>query len=504
MWQHFGVSLFDFRWNGLEDRARLAVSLPLTPTTFLFVIATNIPDDAVTVTPRSSIPARYTVPLIATRPDVKDLLVLKTDNSLALLSTGNEIPLQPVTLRTEATSNAAMHLDNPPNAFIRSLAHRNGIVTIDFLDGNSSYTSCLMIPRDPLTLEVLQIVALSLAEAVFAAVHVTFLSLWSDQSFRTSDGIEFECFTRALFYVCGMEQLDRLTPNEPFNVLLTSPSHKRFATDVAFRMSGLELPRATQPLLSTPGTYDTSSPQLQIIVAPVLYALHTLGENLRLRVDRYRDLRDLAGVICRLAMLVRPEWADYWRRLSPSSSESSTWPSFEPSCPPFSDDRIPVWPPDITAILYGRISNPDWQVPAFSLSELAARYAIRPSYAFGQVDPLVDLKQLSEVYKTLSDPAVSSSIKRAENAVRMLLSEDKRIFNMLDVMPLGLAAPLREAIRSCQLAPPLNWQADMYCAIGREDVAASACQQTDILVKDGFKGTKDFMVRRFLDSLRIS
>ncbi|KAF9038341.1 hypothetical protein BDZ89DRAFT_1010783 [Hymenopellis radicata] len=490
-WQSLAVSMFDYRWDGKEERCLLTVTLPHQSCTLLFCVATNPADMSLQLSQRRSLPVRSTVALIATRPDVKDLLVVKTDNSLALLSTGiHEIPL---VVNGTLVDDAAMHVDGRASSIIASISQCRGVVTADYDNGQSVYTTCSMIPEDRLTLQALQIIAFSLTDEVFAVLHTTFLALWSSRNFRRSDGIEFSCFTEALYRICGMIIPETLNFQQPFHTLISSHSHKRLSSDVSIRKGGLQLPSIILTVLPVLELNDSPSPQTQAIVAPILYALHTLGENLRLTVDRYRDLRDLASVICRLAMLVRPEWADYWRRLSPSSSDSRVWPSFKTANDPSFDDRIPVWPPDISAILYGRISNPDWQVPAFSLGDLAARFAIKPSFAFGRLDPLVELKQLTEVYKALSDPAVSSSIKRAENAVRMMIANDRKILKMLDTMSLGVAAPLREAIRTCQLAPPLDWPPDMYCAIGREDVAASASQKTDILVKDGFLGTKDFM-----------
>ncbi|KAJ3806574.1 hypothetical protein F5876DRAFT_80552 [Lentinula aff. lateritia] len=117
----------------------------------------------------------------------------------------------------------------------------------------------------------------------------------------------------------------------------------------------------------------------QLVV--VLYTLHTLAEGMRLLVDRYPLLMRLAPVICRIAMYIRPEWADYWRRMCPDAMFSLPWPSSATAAVQSLDDTIPVWPPDISAILYGRISNPEWKVPWFDALELATRFRIQPSYA---------------------------------------------------------------------------------------------------------------------------
>ncbi len=160
------------------------------------------------------------------------------------------------------------------------------------------------------------------------------------------------------------------------------------------------------------------------------------------------------------------------------------------------EDRIPAWPPDISAILYGRISNPEWdaKVPWQDASGMAARFNIRPAFAFGHKDPLESSAKLTEVYKCLADKTVTQSQKRAENAVYFMVTSGIGP-EFLDRLPLGLASPLREAIRTCQLMPPVHWPPSVYRAIGREDVAASAVHDPDILAKDGYRPTKDFIVR---------
>lgn len=71
----------------------------------------------------------------------------------------------------------------------------------------------------------------------------------------------------------------------------------------------------------------------------------------------------------------------------------------------------------------------------------------------------------------------------------------------LDRLPLGIAAPLREAARTCQLAPPGDWPLTAYRAIGRNDLAASASDAPDLLYSDGYKPVKDFIVSHSVSSL---
>lgn len=125
---------------------------------------------------------------------------------------------------------------------------------------------------------------------------------------------------------------------------------------------------------------------------------------------------------------------------------------------------------------------------------MAQRFQIDPSFAYGRSDPLTALQQLTPIYKSLADNVVSSSSKRAENAIYALVTSQVSQ-EFLDRLPLGISAPLREAARTCQLAPPPDWPLAAYEAIGRDDVAASASRPPDMLLSDGYGSVKDFLVR---------
>lgn len=157
------------------------------------------------------------------------------------------------------------------------------------------------------------------------------------------------------------------------------------------------------------------------------------------------------------------------------------------------DDRIPVWPPDISAILYGRISNPDWKVPWHDTHNLTIRFEITPSFAYGRLEPLTYLRQLTALYKCLADNKVEESQKRAENAIHLMVTSNMGL-EFLNNLPLGIAAPLREAARTCQLSPPGDWPLAAYRAIGRNDLAACASDAPDMLFSDGYRPVKDFIV----------
>ena len=150
----------------------------------------------------------------------------------------------------------------------------------------------------------------------------------------------------------------------------------------------------------------------------------------------------------------------------------------------------------MTAMFYGRINNPDWKLPWYDIRKLASQFKLSPSYAYGRLEPLAYLRQLTLIYRCLADKTVEDSRKRAENAMHLMVSHQIGLafFNLL---PLGLAAPLREAARSCQLAPGQDWPAAAYEFIGRNDLAEGANPNPNDLNATGYRPVKEYLVSDF-------
>ncbi|KAK0216026.1 hypothetical protein IW262DRAFT_1276839 [Armillaria fumosa] len=484
-WRSMSVAIFDHRWDGNEERALLAVSLPHSKSSLLFSVSEK-ENRTMHVNQISTIPAVSFVSICSTRPAMHDLLILKPDHSLALLCFGvNEVPIS--VIDAPRPDDSKMNVDNSREDIVSLEAGLMSSMTLVHRDGRKSEINVNMIPQNLLAVQVLQVLSLYLPENIFFAIHRIFLLLWCKEDMRYTDGIEFRALKTSLCLVCGVTLRQKNKGKEkeadPWTLLDKSTSKSRFRNDPVLRLLKQHPPRQKPEVLQE---------DRPILLAPVLYALHTLGEDLRLTVDHYRSLQELVDVICRIAWIIRPEWADYWRRLCPCNT--SDWPYPSSAHIEYVEDRIPAWPPDISAILYGRISNPEWdaKVPWQDASGMAARFNIRPAFAFGRKDPLESSAKLTEVYKCLADKTVAQSQKRAENAVYFMVTSGIGP-DFLDRLPLGLASPLREAIRTCQLTPPIHWPPSVYRAIGREDVAASAVHNPDILAKDGYRPIKDFI-----------
>jgi anaphase-promoting complex subunit 1 len=147
----------------------------------------------------------------------------------------------------------------------------------------------------------------------------------------------------------------------------------------------------------------------------------------------------------------------------------------------------------MSAILYGHLNNPEWNVPWMQSYRLAAQHKVIPSLEYGRLEPLIHLRQLTSVYAALSDNKIADSRKRAENALHLMVKVQIGL-DFLRLLPLGIAAPLREAIRTCQLSPSGEWPVGAYQLTGRNDLAEGVGASPDQLFNGGYRSVKEWLV----------
>lgn len=276
-------------------------------------------DNMLKVNPVCNLSAISIASLRITRSNVWDLLLVKPDHRLAILTHGLcELPCEfriaPAPAGTDhpqvaiQDTNATFPLDHGPIVSVQANASNSVIVT--FRDGWRESAVLDLVPQDRLTSQCLHILALTLPPDSFFTLHRLFLQEWYSHSFGKSDGIEFDCFALALSSSFGLSQESLPAATDVWTMLGRSRSHRRFLDDPVLK-------RFKIPPTNLPPLNRLRSHVARDLLAPVLYALHTLGEDLRLSVHHYPDLLKLVPVICRIALLIRPEWADYWKRLCP-------------------------------------------------------------------------------------------------------------------------------------------------------------------------------------------
>jgi anaphase-promoting complex subunit 1 len=328
---NISVALFDQRWDGKDERSLLGICLPTAETLLTFSLTRNRDEkkkyETLDIASLSQLPAISIASVRATRDKVWDAIIVKPDGRLTLFTHGlREIPLE---LESKDRRPDLMDVDGGSASSVAG--HQRKMIAIEdatfssltlvYNDGSKARVSVDLVPNDVTTTQTFQVLAQTLPAGYCFALHRTFLELWSLRRFSMLKGAEFDCFEGAVARVFDLEDSTSrsvLGANSAWQALSRSPSHDRFSGDSV--LARLELPTRVQA--STPSR-QTDKPHNML--APILYALHTMGEDMRLSPHRYEDLLRLASLICRIAIVIRPEWADYWKRLCPDAIKE--WPS---------------------------------------------------------------------------------------------------------------------------------------------------------------------------------
>lgn len=146
-------------------------------------------------------------------------------------------------------------------------------------------------------------------------------------------------------------------------------------------------------------------------------------------------------------------------------------------------------PLDISSALYSRLATPEHK------STLLENTANRgnSANAYNQPDPHPVMREFTHLFNTFADIKQSDARKRAEATVLMMAQRQFGL-DYLNLLPLAFSAPLREAARTCQLAPPPNWPVSAYEFVGRSDLTESGKVYGDFTFNDGYRSMKEHLV----------
>jgi anaphase-promoting complex subunit 1 len=333
-WDQIQVSVFDSRWDGSTERSLIALCFPITHKLEILSLTRNS-DKSHTVSPIRQLKALSAVALRATRIHCRDLLVLDPSLKTVLLTHGlQELPIIFQESELIAAECAPMLPDDEkyrarfsderlsrfehPTLDAVSLVYDNG------KRGRAAF-GLMLPPTSRLPSLVLHLMSITLPHEEFFFMHSHFLQLWASQHLSSIWEVQWHCLVNALYLGFGISPA--LAPinsqsDSPWLQLQLSRSHRRFDEDSV--LAKLKLPvRLPQAKQSSASAIRTS------MVGPTVLALHLLGEDLRLNSSFHAELTHLVPVICQLAELIRPEWADYWKRLFPSATNK--WPTLTAS-----------------------------------------------------------------------------------------------------------------------------------------------------------------------------
>ena len=124
---------------------------------------------------------------------------------------------------------------------------------------------------------------------------------------------------------------------------------------------------------------------------------------------------------------------------------------------------------NLSHLLHGR-DHPRY----LRLSDLAPHFKSSPSLFYGTVRPTRLTTELLRIYEALSPPATTTgTATAAARAQQAVLAMDSLGWSpeFLSRLSFGIALPLKEAVRICQLDAPEGWPARAYHLIRRPDLA---------------------------------
>ena len=313
------AALFDQRFDGACDHTLLAICVPGVPTA-VFQLTVQETNKTVTCSYLTTIDAVSVVPVGATRKEIWDLLAVRSDGSVTVFTHG----LQQLSIVLGAQVEREGEKMLVPIAGVTSIKSACVSSVTLLCAGGKAYRGRFdMLPRDRLVNQALQILSLTIPPKEAFSMHVAFLRPWSLRSFGSSSNLEFHALAYALTKVLDLGV--SCPAGRDTSVSTDWEEFLSLSTNVRNCQDDPALQRLSLPphLRSRPFALVAVKPNP--LLAPVLYALHMLAEDLRLVVHRHDSLMLLVPLVCQIAHIIRPEWADYWKRLCPNIMPP--WPS---------------------------------------------------------------------------------------------------------------------------------------------------------------------------------
>ena len=254
----------------------------------------------------------------STRPTVKDLLLLKPDGSLCILTHGTrQIGIRPCVGGAQRASHGmqvdASSLQITRLNVIKVEERTESCPTFVLESGEKMYGSLAFSSPDILVQRCFEVLAMALPSEITFAIRLEFLHLWHEQGLFTVEDTVLVCFRRALFKILHINDPNPAPMIVGWDDLFQSPLFDDLNEDTS--LQGLTHPPAQK---RTPTDFHIIKPHP--LAGTALNALHHLAEDMRIDLEQQILVLRIVSIIFTIALVVRPEWADYWKRLCPEVS----------------------------------------------------------------------------------------------------------------------------------------------------------------------------------------
>lgn len=341
---------FDSRFDGKGVRVFLGLCLPGSQRLEIFKFQRHSEDHKWRMSHLESRAGVVSVAAVrATRVTQQDLLVLKADSTLEILTFDlRSIPIRAefVSAHPETTLSAAedvsmvdaeldMHIDasmastsEMHTKFVSIEGRSQTSVVLVCDDGKRARLSVDLVPTDDLITSTLYILAIYCkAEVIFQIIR-RFIALWTARHKSMSGSVQFDCLAEAIlgYYGISWKSTEEPAPemSNPWEAMMNSSTHFRLRDDTALMNI---VPRSKPPPpLDRP---EALSPEDINALHVILMGLHVGGEEMRMYVHMHESLLRLSTLTLRLSQLIRPAFSDLLKRLYPTSADG--WKSGKPS-----------------------------------------------------------------------------------------------------------------------------------------------------------------------------
>lgn len=439
------ASIFDSRCSATST---LSVLLPQSSTLLILTIS-RIAGGRISVVPLLQTSAAAATPALATRPRVLDLLFVSPEAKWAVISAEGKI---------ESVEGPAL----PSGKRIAKLSGDGSKeVVVTFEDTTRCVTAIPQLPTG-LAMDCLHALSLALPLETFINLQSA-ISSWSRTAVGSSD------FGAIVAILGGGQSVDS-TPAEC--IPDTDPIFANLRSSPSL------------PAPAPPPRQQISNPLSDVERSAAFHALHLLSEDYRLFNDTNREYQELVGLLIDMAASMGLEdWVDEYRRATGRPFKASIgqsrarFPSERnadilSTGPTTVASSLPTSPVSISNMLMGSLLASSPSPPIHDISSIAKNHGLVPSLFYGHLDTCHRTRTLIAIYSRLSPSGTSieSPSVRSRNAVLTMYARGWGR-EQLEKVVFGIALPIWEAVRLCQLDAPEYWPEGAYEIIRRDDLA---------------------------------
>jgi len=314
-WGKITAATFDDRWDRKIQRSLLSVCFPNAQ--LLRTIAVCKHDEGyMKVELLQDMQAISVAPIRSTRPTVKDLLLVRPDGSLGVLTHGiRQITIRPgveSARRTPSEMEVGASSWSTTSLKVARVEERTESCATFVMDnGEKMYGSLVFSSPDILVHRCFEVLAMALPSELAFAIRLEFLHLWHEQGLFTIEDTVLVCFRRALFKILHINDPEPEPTVLGWDNLSQSPLFDNLSEDVS--LLGLARPPSVRK--HAPADFHIIKPHP--LAGAALNALHHLTEDMRINLEQQILVLRIVPIVCAMALVIRPEWVDYWKRLCP-------------------------------------------------------------------------------------------------------------------------------------------------------------------------------------------